>query len=118
MASALGRNAFLLFLALVFTAGLSFVTVELPYLAHQVIMDHVHTPGFDSQVDESSRLKTRLFISHYHLPTVGYGCLGAMVLLIAAGFATRRRELAMLGGLAFMVPAFGQGPPRPGTGPD
>lgn len=108
MASALRRNAFLLFLALVFTVGLSFVTVELPYLADQAIMDHVHTPGFDSQADASARLKTQLFISHYHLRAVGYACFGAMVLLIVAGFATRRKRLAMLGGLAFMLPVFAQ----------
>jgi len=102
------RTVFLVGLALVFTVGLSFASVELPSLVDEAIMETVPTPGFESQVDEVSRLKTELFISHYHLRAVGYLCFGLVLLLIGVGFATRRSELAALGALAFMLPVFAQ----------
>jgi len=104
----LTRTVFLVSLALVFTIGLSFASVELPHLVDDAIMEAVPTPGFDSQVDEVSRLKTQLFISHYHLRGVGYFCFGVVILLIGAGFATRRSGFAALGALAFMLPVFAQ----------
>ena len=102
------RTVFLVGLALVFTVGLSFASVELPSLVDEAIMETVPTPGFDSHVDEVSRLKTELFISHYHLRAVGYLCFGLVLLLIGVGFATRRSGLAALGALAFMLPVFAQ----------
>jgi protein-S-isoprenylcysteine O-methyltransferase Ste14 len=93
---------------LVFTVGLSFASVELPYLIDQAIIGSVHTPGIDSQADEVSRIKTELFISHYHLRGMGYACFGAILLLIGVGFATRKSGLAALGALAFMLPVFAQ----------
>ena len=98
----------LVVLALVFTIGLSFASVELPYLVDEAVQNSVATPGFDSQADEVSRLKTELFISHYHLRTIGYLCLGSILVLIGLGFATRRSGFAALGALAFMLPVFAQ----------
>lgn len=102
------QTAFLVALGLVFTVGLTFATVELPYLLDGLVMQRINTPGFDSQVDLVSRLKTELFISHYHLRAIGYISFGALLFLIGAGFATRRSGLAMLGGMAFMLPVFAQ----------
>jgi protein-S-isoprenylcysteine O-methyltransferase Ste14 len=104
----LRRNAFLLFLALVFTVGLTFATVEVPYLLDEALQEQVTTPGFDSQVSAASRLKTELFIAHFHLRTIGYVCFAVMLLLIVAGFATRRTGFATAGALAFMLPVFAQ----------
>jgi len=108
MSSHLSRTSFLVFLALVFTVGLSFASVELPYLVDEAIQGAVPTPGFDSQADEVNRIKTELFISHYHLRAIGYACFGAILLLIVAGFATSRSGFAALGALAFMLPVFAQ----------
>jgi protein-S-isoprenylcysteine O-methyltransferase Ste14 len=102
------HTVLLVLLALVFTVGLSFASVELPYLIDEAIMEAVPTPGFDSQADEVSRIKTELFISHYHLRAIGYGCFGAILLLIVVGFVTRRSGFAALGALAFMLPVFAQ----------
>ena len=76
------RSAALAGLALVFTIGLTFATIELPYLIDGAIQAQVATPGFDSQVDEVSRLKTELFIAHYHLRAVGYLCFGFILFLV------------------------------------
>jgi protein-S-isoprenylcysteine O-methyltransferase Ste14 len=104
----MSRNVFLLFLALVFTVGLTFATVEVPYRIDKALQEQVTTPGFDSQVSAASRLKTELFIAHFHLRTIGYVCFAVVLLLIAAGFATRRTGLATAGALAFMLPVFAQ----------
>ncbi len=108
MSRHISRTAFLVFLAFVFTAGLSFASVELPYLVDEAVQGVVSTPSFDSQIDEVSRLKTELFISHYHLRAIGYACFGAVLVLIIVGFATRRSGFAALGALAFMLPVFAQ----------
>ena len=102
------QTVFLVLLALVFTVGLSFASVELPYLVDEAIIESVPTPGFDSYAGEVSSLKTEFFISHYHLRVMGYLCFGAILLLIGMGFATRRSGLAALGALAFMLPVFAQ----------
>ncbi len=104
----LSRAAFLFLLALVFTVGLSFVTVELPYLIDRLLQDAVTTPNLDSHASEVSRLKTELFMAHYHLRAIGYVCFSVMILLIIAGFATRNTGLATAGALAFMLPVFAQ----------
>jgi protein-S-isoprenylcysteine O-methyltransferase Ste14 len=108
MRQSFSRTIFLVGLALVFTVGLTFASVELPYLVDGAIMTSLPTLGFDSQVDEVARLKTELFISHYNLRVIGYACFGALLLLIGAGFATKRSEFAALGALGFMLPVFAQ----------
>jgi protein-S-isoprenylcysteine O-methyltransferase Ste14 len=98
----------LLLLALVFTIGLSFATVELPYIVDGFLQEAVTTPGFDSHASEISELKTELFIAHYRLRLIGYVCFALTVALIIVGFATRRTGLATVGALAFMLPVFAQ----------
>ncbi len=102
------QSAFLVLLAAVFTIGLTFATVELPYLIDGFLQDAVTTPGLDSHADEMSVLKTELFISHFKLRLIGYSCFAVMVLLVIAGFATRKIGLATLGAVAFMLPVFAQ----------
>ncbi|UCC83949.1 MAG: HEAT repeat domain-containing protein [Gemmatimonadota bacterium] len=102
------QSGFLLLLAAVFTIGLSFATVELPYLIDDALQNTITTPSLDSHADEASVLKTELFISHFKLRLIGYVCFGLMVLAIVAGFATRRSGLAVLGAIGFMLPVFAQ----------
>jgi protein-S-isoprenylcysteine O-methyltransferase Ste14 len=101
-------NLFLLLLSLVFTVGLTFATVELPQLIDRALQDTIPTPGFDSHADRVNRIKTEIFIAHYHLRTIGYGGFAVLLVLIGAGFASRRAGLATLGGLALMLPVFAQ----------
>ncbi len=108
MTARTSQHAFLIALAAVFTIGLTFATVELPYLIDGALQSAVTTPNLDSHANEMSRLKTELFIAHYNLRLIGYACFGLMILLIIAGFATRRTGLATIGGLAFMLPVFAQ----------
>ncbi len=102
------QNAFLILLAAVFTIGLTFATVELPHLIDDVLQGSITTPSLDSHADEMSRLKTELFISHFHLRLIGYVCFALLVLAIIVGFATRRAGLAAVGAVGFMLPVFAQ----------
>jgi protein-S-isoprenylcysteine O-methyltransferase Ste14 len=99
---------FLLLLAAIFTIGLTFATVELPYLIDALLQNNITTPGLDSHADEMSRLKTELFISHFHLRLIGYACFALLVLAIVVGFATRKTGLAAIGAVGFMLPVFAQ----------
>ena len=101
-------GSLLFVLAGVFTIGLTFATVELPYLLDGLLQSRVTTPGFDSHADALSLLKTDLYISHFRLRLVGYACFGLTLLLIVAGFATRRSGVAAVGAVALMLPVFAQ----------
>lgn len=100
--------ALLLLLAAVFTIGLTFASLEFPYWIDELLQKTVASPGFDSHADQASRIKTELYIQHYHLRTIGYICFGLTIALIVLGFATRRSGLAAVGALAFMLPVFAQ----------
>lgn len=102
------HGSFLVLLAAVFTIGLSFATVELPYLVDEALQNTITTPDLDSHVDELSVLGTELFISHFKLRLIGYVCFALMVLAVVAGFATRKTSLAALGAVGFMLPVFAQ----------
>lgn len=102
------RAGFLIFLALVFTIGLTFATVELPYIIDDFLQNTIPTPGFDSHANDISILKADLFIDHYHLRLIGYTCFGLTVLLIIAGFISKRSGFAAIGAFAFMLPVFAQ----------
>lgn len=102
------RSALLLFLALVFTVGLTFATLELPYYVDEVLQNTIRTPDADSHVDPVSRIKTELFIAHYHIKALGYAGFFLLLALIAAGFSTRRTGLAALGALGVMLPVLAQ----------
>ncbi len=102
------QNAFLIVLAAVFTIGLTFATVELPHLVDDFLQNSITTPGMDSHADEISRLKTELFIAHFHLRAIGYTCFALLVLAIIVGFATRKAGLAAVGAVGFMLPVFAQ----------
>lgn len=108
METSVSRKGLLLLLALIFTAGLTFATVELPYLLDGFLQRAVATPGGDSHIDEVARLKTELFMAHYHVRAVGYIAFFLLLGLILAGFATNRTEMAALGAVGVMLPVFAQ----------
>ncbi|UCE02153.1 MAG: HEAT repeat domain-containing protein [Candidatus Latescibacterota bacterium] len=102
------QTVFLLLLALVFSVGLTFVTIELPHVVDDFLQTALTTPHGDSHANETSTLKTELFISHFKLRLIGYVCFALMLLAIVVGFATRRSGLATLGAVGFMLPVFAQ----------
>jgi protein-S-isoprenylcysteine O-methyltransferase Ste14 len=55
-----------------------------------------------------ARLKTELFMAHYHVRTLGYAAFFLLLGLIVVGFSTRRTGLAALGAFGVMLPVFAQ----------
>ncbi len=102
------RSVFLLVLTLVFTIGLTSATVELPHQVDQLLQRTVVTPGGDSHADAVARLKTELFMAHYHVKAIGYVGFSLLVALIVMGFSTSRTGLAAVGAVGFMLPVFAQ----------
>ncbi len=98
----------LMLLAVVFSLGLTFASMELPGLLNKALYGNVPALDGDSHADESAVMRTELFISHYHLRIIGYICFGLMVLLIAAGFITGKKGLASAGALLMFLPVFAQ----------
>jgi protein-S-isoprenylcysteine O-methyltransferase Ste14 len=102
------RKLSLLLLAAVFTVGLTFATLKLPYYVDEVLQNTIAMPDGDSHADDVSRLKTELFMDHFHVREIGYAGFFVLVGLIVAGFVTRRSGLAAAGGVGVMLVAFAQ----------
>jgi hypothetical protein len=64
------RSGSLFLLAVIFTGGLTFTTIVLPDVVDGVLQRTITTPGGDSHADAIARLKTELFIAHYHIRAV------------------------------------------------
>ena len=107
MKSKFTTSFLLLTLAVIFTIGLTFASIELPRVTDNLIGENlnfvnVYTGGGDLQ-----EIKTELFIKHYHLRTIGYVCLFAIIGLIIIGFVTEKAGLTTLGAFAIFLPVFG-----------
>jgi len=72
---------FLVLIALVFTAGLMFASVEIPELVDRLLHSNVHFLDVATGQDALSAYRTELFLPHYHIRAIGYACLGLIVLL-------------------------------------
>ena len=102
------NNAILLsVLAIIFTLGLTFASIELPRLTDNLIQDKANFVNVYTGGGELQDIKTELFIRHYNLRLIGYSCLFAIVGIIIIGFLTEKWELTSLGAFAFFLPVFG-----------
>ena len=99
---------FLTFLALVFSIGLTFASVELPRLLHSALVKATPALEGDSHADETTIYRTELFMDHYHFRLIGYACFGLMVILIIAGFASGKAGLSSIGAVTMFLPVFAQ----------
>lgn len=95
-------------LAVIFSIGLTFASIELPDLLQGVLVERVPALEGDGHADDSALFRTELFMDYYHLHVIGYVCFGLMVLLIIGGFITGRKGLASAGGLLMFLPVFAQ----------
>ncbi len=102
-------------LAVVFTIGLTFASVELPRLVDSFIGKEFEFPNVatvskdhpDYSPDDPGNFKTELYLKTYHLRWIGYGSLAAVVVLIIVGFATNRSGLSSAGAILLFLPVFG-----------
>lgn len=101
-------NVGLLFLAIIFSAGLIFAFIELPRLLDELLSERVAFPGFDQGAGDVNAFKAELFIQGLHLRWFGYGSLLLILLLIVIGYATKRSGWALAGAVGLFIPVFGQ----------
>jgi hypothetical protein len=98
--SRLRTVAVLIVLAVIFTAALTFATLELPILLGNWLSNYfpdIH-PVIEPEKIDDFMLSVR---------PIGYTCLGIIITLIVAGFFTGKRGLSILGSLALFLPTFG-----------
>ena len=104
-------------LAVIFTVGLTFVSVELPRLTDTWLQKAFHFPSVVTTDSDNvqrdplheSSVKTALYMDHYHLRIIGYACLGLIVLLIAAGYITGKAGFSSAGALILFLPVLSSG---------
>ncbi len=94
-------------MALIFTVGLTFASVELPAVLDKVLGEHFHFPNLATGQDDITNWKEQLYISRYHIRLIGYICLALVIGLITAGFILEKKGLASAGALVFFLPVFG-----------
>jgi protein-S-isoprenylcysteine O-methyltransferase Ste14 len=99
---------YLTVLALVFSIGLTFASVELPRLLHSALVKATPALDGDSHADEMTEYRTGLLMDHYHFRILGYVCFGLMVILIIAGFASGKTGLSSIGAVVMFLPVFAQ----------
>lgn len=102
------RNLFLVVLAVVFTLGLTFASIELPRLADEVLQRQANFLDVATGSGPDSEYRTELYFQYYHLRLIGYACLAAIVLMIIIGFVTNRSGLSSAGAILLFLPVFGQ----------
>ncbi len=94
-------------LAVIFTVGLTFASVELPRLINLALFQEFDFPGFDSSWNDLNVEKTELFVRHFHIRLIGYISLALVIILIVVGFITNKSGLSSAGAIAFFLPVFG-----------
>jgi HEAT repeat protein/protein-S-isoprenylcysteine O-methyltransferase Ste14 len=94
-------------IAVIFTIGLTFASVELPRLLDAFVAKTIDTPDVATGSDASSDYRTELYLRHFHLRWVGYGCLALIVILIVVGFVSEKTGWTSAGALLLFLPVFG-----------
>jgi protein-S-isoprenylcysteine O-methyltransferase Ste14 len=98
---------FLTLLAIVFTAGLTFASIELPRLLDAFLAENIRTPDVATGLNELSNYKTDLYLDYFHLRSIGYVCLALILALIVVGFVTEKSGWSAAGALVLFLPVFG-----------
>jgi len=91
-------------LAIVFTIGLTYASVQLPHQVSRTLVSHMGAPGFDATYHPG---ETEAFLGAYHLRVFGFAGLILTGLLIVFGLIAERRGMAAAGAVLFFLPVFG-----------
>ena len=94
-------------LALIFTIGLTFASVELPRLVDSFIAHKFNFPNIGTGSGADSEFKTNVYFDYYHLRLIGYICFALIIILIVIGFITEKSGLSSTGALLLFMPVFG-----------
>ena len=103
----LKTKTFLFAIAILFSTGLIFATLQLPYLLDNWIQDSFKFPGFDQASSTLQMSKAELYFQHLHIKAIGFISLIIIFLLIIVGLITNKLNISVLGAVALFVPIFG-----------
>jgi len=107
MRSVMKSLTFLALLAVIFTIGLTFASVELPRLLDTFLAKNIDTPDVVTGQDAQSAYRTDLYLRHFRLRLIGYICLAAIIVMIVVGFVTEKSGWTSAGALLLFLPIFG-----------
>jgi HEAT repeat protein/protein-S-isoprenylcysteine O-methyltransferase Ste14 len=116
MEQKLNHGILLTLIALIFTIGLTFASIELPRLVDSFLGRNIGSPDVATvsgdranwDADGIGEFKTELYLQTYHLRLIGYSCLALIIILIAVGFITNKSGLSSAGAIILFLPVFGQ----------
>jgi HEAT repeat protein/protein-S-isoprenylcysteine O-methyltransferase Ste14 len=95
-------------LALIFTIGLTFASLELPKMADSFLSQKFNFPSIETGQGAESEFKTGLYLEYYHLRLIGYVCFALLIILIILGFILNKSGLTSVGAVILFLPVFGQ----------
>lgn len=101
------ESIFLIFLSLIFTAGLLFASFEAPRALDKMLRDKIDFLDVATGQNQLTAYKTELFLSHYHIRLIGYICLALILILIILGFVLEKRGITSTGAILLFLPVFG-----------
>ena len=96
----------LLALAIVYTVGLTFVTIEVERLIERTITPVIRASPVVAEINRAIASDVEGFMGANHVRLAGYSCLLAVIILTIVGFVIEKRGLASLGGIALFLPTF------------
>jgi protein-S-isoprenylcysteine O-methyltransferase Ste14 len=94
----------LLALAVIFTVGLTWASLEVPRVVSDLMIRTLDVPDYDSTIHAE---ETEVFLRSFYIRWIGYGSLVLILALIVAGLVAEKRGLATVGAVAFFLPVFG-----------
>jgi len=91
-------------LAVVFTGGLIFATLEGPRLLNSLAANLLGIPDYNPAINSEL---IEEFMNSHSVRLIGYTCLAVLAVLIIVGFVTQRTSFLKAGSVAFFLPTFG-----------
>jgi protein-S-isoprenylcysteine O-methyltransferase Ste14 len=96
----------LLALAIVYTMGLTFVTLEVERLIERTITPIILESAGVAEINRAIESDVEGFMNSNHVRLIGYGSLTLVIVLTVVGFIVEKRGLASVGGIALFLPTF------------
>ncbi len=97
----------LLALAILFTTGVTFVSIEFERLLERTVTPLIRKNFDTPEIEQAIRSDVEGFMSSNHVRVVGYVCLTLLIILIIVGLITEKSGLSSMGGIAFFLPTYG-----------
>jgi protein-S-isoprenylcysteine O-methyltransferase Ste14 len=96
----------LLALAIVYSAGMTFLTIELERLIERTITPRIMSSPEIADMTREIDSGIYRFVAAKHVRAIGYACLALVVLLALAGLIAGKKTLASLGSIGLILPVY------------